>query len=75
MRQNPHVRICGGPGSATTLVYPTDIRHDCEADDLRRTVEITKGIVNHQRLRGRTSRLKPIYSDNAGSVTRALTRR
>ena len=26
MRQNPHVRICGGPGSATTLVYPTAIR-------------------------------------------------
>ena len=25
MRQNPHVRICGGPGSATTLVYPTEI--------------------------------------------------
>ena len=25
MRQNPHVRICGGPGSATTLVYPTKI--------------------------------------------------
>ena len=24
MRQNPHVRICGGPGSATTLVYPTN---------------------------------------------------
>ena len=23
MRQNPHVRICGGPGSETTLVYPT----------------------------------------------------
>ena len=23
MRQNPHVRICGGPGSATTLVYLT----------------------------------------------------
>ena len=23
MRQNPHVRICGGPGSATTQVYPT----------------------------------------------------
>ena len=23
MRQNPHVRICGGPGSATTLAYPT----------------------------------------------------
>ena len=27
MRQNPHVRICGGPGSATTLVYPTTGRH------------------------------------------------
>ena len=26
MRQNPHVRICGGPGSATTLVYPTTLR-------------------------------------------------
>ena len=26
MRQNPHVRICGGPGSATTLVYPTPAR-------------------------------------------------
>ena len=25
MRQNPHVRICGGPGSATTLVYPTQV--------------------------------------------------
>ena len=23
MRQNPHVRICVGPGSATILVYPT----------------------------------------------------
>ena len=31
MRQNPHVRICGGPGSATTLVYPTAVGHD-EAD-------------------------------------------
>ena len=27
MRQNPHVRICGGPGSATTLVYPTVPQH------------------------------------------------
>ena len=25
MRKNPHVRICGGLGSATTLVYPTSI--------------------------------------------------
>ena len=31
MRQNPHVRICGGPGSATTLVYPTPMRHGYEA--------------------------------------------
>ena len=32
MRQNPHVRICGGPGSATTLVYPTrDHRRDSSA--------------------------------------------
>ena len=26
MRKNPHVRICGGLGSATTLVYPTVAR-------------------------------------------------
>ena len=26
MRKNPHVRICGGLGSATTLVYPTTER-------------------------------------------------
>ena len=26
MRKNPHVRICGGLGSATTLVYPTSSR-------------------------------------------------
>ena len=31
MRQNPHVRICGGPGSATTLVYPTS-RRSCGVD-------------------------------------------
>ena len=31
MRQNPHVRICGGPGSATTLVYPTrETRYDSD---------------------------------------------
>ena len=29
MRQNPHVRICGGPGSATTLVYPTPSMLHC----------------------------------------------
>ena len=33
MRQNPHVRICGGPGSATTLVYPTGRPHDGLAHD------------------------------------------
>ena len=30
MRQNPHVRICGGPGSATTLVYPTSLAADVQ---------------------------------------------
>ena len=32
MRQNPHVRICGGPGSATTLVYPTARTYDLAPD-------------------------------------------
>ena len=31
MRQNPYVRICGGPGSATTLVYPTPRRLRCSS--------------------------------------------
>ena len=35
MRQNPHVRICGGPGSATTLVYPTDQRRRLAVLDRR----------------------------------------
>ena len=34
MRQNPHVRICGGPGSATTLVYPTS-RHRPRVEAMR----------------------------------------
>ena len=45
MRQNPHVRICGGPGSATTLVYPTLTRyhrllrgHPTMVSDLRTAV-------------------------------------
>ena len=36
MRQNPHVRICGGPGSATTLVYPTDFTIDPQRPALHR---------------------------------------
>ena len=35
MRQNPHVRICGGPGSATTLVYPTPRRRQGAREALR----------------------------------------
>ena len=49
MRQNPHVRICGGPGSATTLVYPTANRiddrcdtchEDCSESRLRRDLRV-----------------------------------
>ncbi len=43
-----------------------DIQHHRAADYLRRIVEITKGILHRRRLRNLTSRLKPIYSDNAG---------
>ena len=32
MRKNPHVRICGGLGSATTLVYPTAEWGRCKTD-------------------------------------------
>ena len=34
MRKNSHVRICGGLGSATTLVYPTPHRRE-RTDDLQ----------------------------------------
>ncbi len=42
-----------------------DIQHHSAADDLRRAIEITEGIVHQWRLRELTSGLKPIYSDNA----------
>ena len=42
-----------------------DIQHHRAADYLRRIVEITEGILHRRRLRNLTSRLKPIYSDNA----------
>ncbi len=42
-----------------------DIQHHRAADYLRRIVEITKGILHRRRLRNLTSRLKPIYSNNA----------
>ncbi len=45
----------------------TDIQHHRAADYHRRTVEITEGIVHRWRLRGLTSPLKPICSDNSVS--------
>ena len=43
MRQNPHVRICGGPGSATTLVYPTAPTRGAACSWSRRSAESTGG--------------------------------
>ena len=43
MRQNPHVRICGGPGSATTLVYPTVHRRGVYGV-LGRSLKTTNGL-------------------------------
>ena len=41
---NPHVRICGGLGSATTLVYPTLARGDtARAETLDRDPELHLG--------------------------------
>ena len=40
-----------------------DIQYHRAADYLRRTVEITKGIVHRRKLRDLTFQLKPIYSD------------
>ena len=52
MRQNPHVRICGGPGSATTLVYPTAHCRHCRGHHCRdagpsysRTVSVTSTLM------------------------------
>ena len=38
MRKNPHVRICGGLGSATTLVYPTASRRRLHSSALGQSV-------------------------------------
>ena len=40
MRQNPHVRICGGPGSETTLVYPTDVLQQAFTGPLARGLSL-----------------------------------
>ena len=37
MRKNPHVRIRGGLGSVTALVYPTPVRSDT---DVQRRVRL-----------------------------------
>ena len=42
MRQNPHVRICGGPGSATTLVYPTSPSQTVRLPQARRPVSYSR---------------------------------
>ena len=42
-----------------------DVHHYRQADYLGRTVEITKGIVHHRRLRELAFLLKPVFSDNA----------
>ena len=44
MRQNPHVRICGGPGSATTLVYPTPKRWHRNGGQVTAADEISTNI-------------------------------
>ncbi len=41
------------------------MHHHNEPDDLVRAVEVAEGIVQQQRLRELTSRLKPVASDNA----------
>ena len=57
MRQNPHVRICGGPRAATTLVYPTAERRDAlfpaEASS---TIRIFSSAENRRRVCRRISR-------------------
>ncbi len=52
-----------------------DIHHHGQPDDLGRGLEITEGIVHHRRLRDLTSRLKPIYSDNALAGNGDITER
>ena len=47
MRQNPHVRICGGPGSATTLVYPTDFTDVLTAPGVRISMDGTGRWMDH----------------------------
>ena len=42
MRQKPHVRICGGLGSATTLVYPTASTSPWAARHSRQVVRVLR---------------------------------
>ena len=62
MRQNPHVRICGGPGSATTLVYPTPYGVDQLA--FRQLDNTGRGygrLIDRSLASHGTSRLSPVH--------------
>ena len=59
MRQNPHVRICGGPGSATTLVYPTPSQKSIRSSPSH------AGSASSQILNGSTRRSSKIASNTS----------
>ena len=63
MRQNPHVRICGGPGAATTLVYPTALQAQRNDSGFPRGVTCTQDSHASQLKHPRSSwkALTPLY--------------
>ena len=69
MRQNPHVRICGGPGSATTLVYPTTIRQVQQAG--RRQWKKDSGYHQQARMENAFFRYKLIIGESLRARSRA----
>ena len=77
MRQNPHVRICGGPGSATTLVYPTPNISDGVYSGLRATFgqvllfQVRLTLVSHS-TGGATDPGRELRAPQSGEVAQPL---
>ena len=84
MRKNPHVRICGGLGSATTLVYPTPRIQGASFRQIADQLEVSIGTAFDdvaaeleavcQTSREEATRLRELELERADLILRTVTK-